>query len=516
MPPTQSNENLTQNFIRAFTQRGGPSPSNPLTYAGADEQYLMVGDISAPDRGGVNAINVNSLRVRGLFQRTGVTIDAPDIPSAAITFKQKFGGVPWYKFKLNCPINIYESEGLCADPSDPINGWSTMNILSRGLSSDKTYQGRTPFDGSDESLAEVAFSWLGDVYSVGPITLGETASVDVTTEVVDIVYGSLALCSDCGPSNDGTRWVYALQQTAGGSSAVVGKVLYSTDGGATWTASAITGLGVGVLVTAMDIVGQYLVVVAKTENAYYVSQINQATGAPNTTWTKVVAGFVAAKTPNDLYVETPNRVYFVADGGYIYVSTDILAGVSVLSAAGATTNNLNRIHGAGGTILAVGASNTSLKSTNRGITWTATAASVTGAHSAIAVLSPQVYWLGTLDTTGKVYSTENGGATWTQLTLGGASLTAIQDIIFATSEVGYIAATRAGPTAVVFGTIFGGRGWSEAGTSRFPSAPTYGRANRLAFPLVPDNQVAAGNLAAAALAGALVDGAIFIGSTPVL
>lgn len=516
MSTTQSNETLNQNFIRAFTQRGGPSPSNPLLFAGMDEQYLMVGDISRPDRGSISPINVNDPRVRGLFARTGVTIEAPDIPTASITFKQKFGGVPWYKFRLNCPINVYESEGLCNDPSDPINGWATLNILSRGLSSDKTYQGRTPFDGSDESLAEVAFTWLGDVYSVGGIALGETAAVDVTTEVVDIVYGGFQVCSDCGPANDGTRWVYALQQTAGGSSAVNGKVLYSTDGGATWTASTITGLGIGSLVTAIDIVGQYLVVVSKTDNAYFIAQIDRLTGAPGA-WSKVSAGFVASKAPNDLFVESPSRVYFVGDGGYIYVSTDILAGVSVLSAAGATTNNLLRIHGADGTLLAVGASNTILKSQNKGQAWSATVASVTGTLSAVAVLSPLVYYVGGANGGAGVISyTENGGATWTSLTLPGASLIAVHDIVFATSEVGYIAATRTGPTATIFGTVFGGRGWSEAGTSRFPSAPTYGRPNRVAFPNVPDLQLAAGNLAVAGLAGGLTDGVVYLGSTPVL
>ena len=113
---TQTNENLTQNFIRAFTQRGGPSPTNPIRFAGMDEQYLMVGDISRPDRGGINAINVNDPQVRGLFKRTGITIDPPDIPSAEITFKQKFGGIPWYKFRLNCPLNIYECRGPVQRP----------------------------------------------------------------------------------------------------------------------------------------------------------------------------------------------------------------------------------------------------------------------------------------------------------------------------------------------------------------------------------------------------------------
>lgn len=516
MGVTQSNENLTQAFIRAFTQRGGPSPANPLRFAGDEEQYLMVGDITNPDRGGISAINVNDPRRQGLFKRTGITIDAPDIPNNSVTFKQKFGGIPWYKFRLDCPLNIYEVEGQCDDLSDPINGWDTMNILSRGLSSDKTYAGRTPFDTTDESTTEIAFSWLGGVYSLGGIVLGETAAVDVTTEVIDIVYGSYQNCQNCGVADDGTRRIYALQQTAGGSSAVLGKVLYSTDGGATWTASSITGLGVGALVTAIDIVGRYLVVLVSGENAYYISPINALTGVPGA-WTKVTTGFVATKNPNDMYVEGPNRVYFVGNGGYIYVSTNIAAGVSVLSAGGVTTNNLNRIHGQGNVLLAVGASNTSLKSTNRGASWVATTASVTGTHSAAAVYGPLNYWLGGANGgVGYLDYTENGGETWNVVTLPGAALIGVHDIIWATAEVGYVLASRAGPTAVVFATFDGGRNWAETGSSQLPSAPTYGRPNRGAVPLVPDLQVAANNLAVAGLAGGLTDGIVLVGSSSVL
>lgn len=513
MGNTQANENLTQNFIRAFVQRGGPGPSNAVGFSGMDEQYLMVGDISNPDRGGINALNVNDPKRRGLFTRTGVTIDAPDIPNASLTFKQRHGGVPWYKFRLDCPINVYESEGLCEDPSDPINGWKTLQILSQGLSADKSYTGRTPFDGSDESITEIGFSWLGGVYTIGGIVLGETAAVEVTTEVIDIVYGSYQNCSNCGVADNGTRRIYALQQTAGGSSAVLGKVLYSTDGGATWTPSSITGLGVGVLVTAIDIVGRYLVVVAKSENAYYISPINPLTGAPGT-WTKVTSGFVALKTPNDLYVESPNRIYFVGDGGYIYLSTDITTGVSVLNAGGTTTQNLLRIHGQGTTLLATGAGNTTIKSTNRGATWVATTASVTGTNQADAVYSPYTFWVGT--SAGGISVTENGGETWTARTMPGDPLIAVHDIIWATAEAGYIAASRAGPTAVIFATFDGGKNWSEAGSSRLPAAPTYGRPNRLAVPNGVDLQVMANYLAVAALSGGLVDGAIFVGSAPIL
>jgi hypothetical protein len=511
--PTPTNENITQNVIRAFTQRGGPSPVNQLRYAGMNEQYLMVGDISRPDRGGITAINVNDPLVRGLFRRTGVTIEAPDIPSGSITFRQLPGGVPWYRFRLNCPTNIYESEGLCGDPADPLNGWATLNILSQGLASDKTYAGRTPFDGSDVSTAEVAFSWMGDVYTVGGIAVGEVASVDVTTEVIDIVYGSKVECSNCGPPIEGTDWVYALQQTAGGSSADLGKVLYSVDAGATWASSAITGLGVGALVTAIDIVGQYLVVVVKGENAYYVSPINQLTGVPGT-WTKVTSGFVASKTPNDLYVESSMRTYFVGDGGYVYVSTNILAGVSVLTAGGVTTQNLNRIHGNGPTVVAVGAGNTSIRSDDRGAHWRATTTSVTGSLSAVQVLSPLFYYVGT--TTGGVDYTDDGGETWTALTMPGTAPAAVQDIIAPTPECVLIAATLTGPTAILYQTTFGGAIWGANNTSRLPGTlPVFARANRLAFPRVPDVMVAVDNLAVAGWAGNFTDGVIYLGGAPV-
>lgn len=514
MANSQTNETYTQNQIRAFTQRGGPLPSNLVRYAGSDEQYLMMGDVARPDRGGINAINVNDPRVRGQFKRTGVTIDAPDIPSNTVSFKQRRGGIPWYKFRLDCPINVYETIGFCADPSDPLNGWESLSVYSRGLSSDKTYKGRTPFDGSDETIADVGFSWLGDVYDLGGIAIGEQAASSVTTEVVDIVYGGPITCADCGPANDGTRWIYAAQQSAGGSSAVNSQVIYSTDYGLTWTSLSITGIGVGVLVQAIDIVGQYLVVVAKSENAYYVSPINQLTGVPSSTWTKVTTGFVALKTPNDLYVESANRVYFVGDGGYIYVSTNILAGVSVLNAGAATTSNLLRVAGDGnGNVYAVGASNATLRSINSGNTWSVTTTQVTGTLQALAVLDRVTAYVGTA--AGGVSYTLNGGETWTAITLPGAALTAIQDIVFPTAEAGWIAATRSGPTAALFASCFGGALWAEAPSSRLLTLPTFGRANRLGVPRAPDLAVCANNLAVAGLSGGLVDGVIYLGSAPV-
>lgn len=512
---SQPNETITRNFIRAFTQRGGPGPAVSRRYAGESEQYLSVGDIARPDRGGITAIQVNDPRRRGLFKRTGITIDAPDIPSNTVTFRQYFSGPAWYKFRLDCPVNIYEAEGLCGDPADFLNGWITLQILSQGLSTNKSYAGRTPFDESDVTTADVDFSWTGDVYTVGGITLGETAATEVTTEVVDIVYGGYQNCANCGVPNDGTKWVYALQQSAGGSSAVNAVVKYNTNYGAgTWTDSAITGLAVGSLVSAMDIVGQYLVVVCSTENAYYISQINQLTGVPGT-WTKISTGFVATKTPNDLFVISPNRVIFVANGGYIYVSTNITAGVSVLNAGATTTQNLLRVHGSDGVLLAVGATATTIKSTNQGTSWTATAASLTGTIQASGVRTAYSLWAG--NSAGVVSYTDDQGASWNTLAgLPGAAIVGVHDILWPSAECGFILATRTGPTAVVFATCDGGYSWCEAGTSRLPAAPTYGRPNRGDYPDSPDIMIATNNLAVAGLGGGLTDGIILVGAASVV
>lgn len=511
MPISTGNENLSQRFIRAFTQRGGPGPANAIYYAGAQEQYLMVGDISDPVRGSISAVQVQDPQRRGLYRRTGITVEAPDIPNASVTFKQKFNGVPWYTFKLDCPINIYESEGQCNDPTDFKNGWSTLRVLSQGLASDRTFTGRTPFDTDDESLAEIAFSWMGGTYVLGGIVLGEVASVDVTTEVVGVAYAAQQNCTDCGPANDGAQWIYALQQTAGGSASVVGKVLYSVDGGVTWTASAITGLGVGALVTAIAVAGPYVIVVASGENAYYYAAINQLTGVPGT-WTKVTTGFVALKNPTDIYVESASRIYFCGLGGYIYVSTDVTAGVSVLSAGGATTTNLNRIHGQSGNLFAVGASGVALRSLNSGVNWSLTTTQLSGTVQAVRTISRYAAWAG--NSAGAVSYTVNGGETWGTLTL--PSVIGIHDIVFPTAEVGYILATRTGPTGVIFGTFDGGKTWSEAGTSRFPSAPTYGRPNRLAYPDVSALGLAANTVTVGGLAAGLADGVIYVGQAPVL
>ena len=147
----------------------------------------------------------------------------------------------------------------------------------------------------------------------------------------------------------------AIARPIGGSPTFQAEVLYSTDGGTTWTNVNITGLSASAVPSAIDIVGGYLVVLVNSADALYYATLDADTGAPGA-WTAVTTGFVAAGSPNDLYVASPTEVWIVGDGGYIYRSRDITAGVAAVVTGTLTSANYRRIHGMDSTIVAVGES----------------------------------------------------------------------------------------------------------------------------------------------------------------
>lgn len=501
MPNLTADEVVTQKHKRLFIQFGGPYPGNAVRYYGQDAQYMSVEGVSIPGSGGIDPVWVHDPNQIGKYRLIGRTITAPELASATIIMREKHGAIPRQLIDETCPFNLYEPTGKCKDLSDFLKGWSDyVLIYSSALVDSKDLGTRLGWD-SDDAIEDSQAVTLSEVYPVGALGFGEEAATTVFRAVVDIVYGRESSCY----CEDPTNFIYALTGANAGSPGLPSEVVYSVDAGGTWATAPIAGIGLTEDGVAIDIVGSYLLVLGL--DAYYYAELNPDTGIPGA-FTKVNTGFVVAGSPNDVYVASPREIWFCGDGGYIYKSTDITAGVSVISAGDATVENLDRIHGVEEVIVAVGANGAVIKSNNRGLTWaTTTTSPVAAALQALWVLTDKRYWVGTA--TGFVYYTKNGGETWTAYNFNGYGSGAVQDIVFATQEVGYISHSTTVPAARLLTTWNGGESWTTT-TPRILNWPVFDHAYRLATPLTKAG-IAANNIAIAGLAGNGTDGIILLG-----
>jgi len=211
------------------------------------------------------------------------------------------------------------------------------------------------------------------IFTHWPLSFGETANTQIDREVIDLHYAPSQPCAGCS-YND--QRLYAVTKSSGvGSPGLGAEIIYSVDGGVTWNQANIDNIGATEDPLGLEIVGNYVMILGTS--AYYYASVEPETGILNSTFVKVTTGFVGGFAPTDVFVISPREIFFSANGGYIYKSTDITVGVSVVSAASATSSNLSRIASRGDTIVMVGASGLVLKSLNRGVTWISTDATPT-------------------------------------------------------------------------------------------------------------------------------------------
>ena len=500
-----TDEIVSQRHKRNFLQWGGPYPGNRLTYAGVDGQYAAVDGVTVPEAGGIDPIWVPNPFVPGRYRLVGRSITPPDLASMTLMLKEKHRFIPKQLKPIKCPINIYEPTGTCKNPSDFLRGWSDyVLIYSLGLVSEKDLGTRTTWD-SDDAMEDSLSLTLVSIYPIGSLAFCQEASSEIDRQVVDVVFGSVEQCSGCGAEDDGTKRIYAVTKSSGGSPGLPSEVVYSLDGGLTWSQANIDGMTVAGDALAIEVAGQYVIVIGA--GAVYYSELNAETGVPGT-FTKVTTGIVDAGTPRDLYVASPREIWMCGDGGYVYKSTDVTAGFTAVLDGGVYTDDLKRISGDDdGTIVAVGANGQILYSTNRGATWTSSATTPTAATlQAINAKSDRLWWIGTA--TGLVYYTQNGGASWSQLTFSGSGTGQIYDIVSATEEVMYIAKDDATPTASILASWNGGQDWTTS-SPRIVGLPVFDSPTRLA---VPDAEpgTAANTLAVGGIAGDATDGILLI------
>lgn len=409
--------------------------------------------------------------------------------------------------KTACDIDAQIRMGRCYNPTDMARGWTKILVLEAispaGWSIGGDLNVFEPKD-RDQLVDEMRFTGE-NLFEIVRMIYAAKAASEVVQEVVDITFCDSVQCGSCGTPSDGCQKVFAVTKSHGGSPGLPAEVIYTGDQGTTWGDVLVDTLGAAEDPTAIACVGAYVVVLSNEGDAHHYAESADIL-LETETWTEVT-GYNAAGSPNSMFAFTPNHIWVVGDGGYVYKLTDITATVTasnVQDAGSATTENLNCVHGYDELhLVAVGVNNAVIYTID-GETW----AAVAGPDPAITLRtvwmrSESEWFVGSED--GKLWYTRNSGTTWTEKAFPGSGTGVTQDIKFSNDTVGFLSHTTAAGKGRILRTIDGGYSWVVApeGDTSIPLADKF---NKVAVCPYDVNVVFAGGLGDNAIDGIIIKG----------
>jgi len=497
---TQDFDLALASHTRLFLIEGGAGPSHPPVY----KALARITSPSVP-LGDVTPIRIGDPNRYGGFVVAGKITGAADLPTVNIEARMTHSLSEYLRVaQAVCEFDFQLHYGLCQNPLDFTRGWD--KILAMGKARATTYStgDQGAFEPGDEApIVETLAISMEEYYEIGKITPAELASTEIVQEVVDLVICDSRQCGECGIPSNGCDRVFAVTMSAGGSPGLPAEVIFTEDGGATWGQTNITSIAANEDPSGIACVGQYLVVISAESNSLHYAAILDILNDEET-WTEVTSGFVALKLPNAIFSLNQSFNWIVADGGYIYFSSDITSSVEVQSSGNATTENLKAIDGVSNLhLVAVGENNSVLFTENGGDGWTLVTGPAPGVVlNTVSMLTKTTWFVGTAN--GKLYYTENQGRSWTEKAFPGNGAGQVRDIKFVSQMVGYMAHDTASPAGRILRTLDGGYQWYTLPESTTVTFPTNDRVNKLAACFEDRNVVYGGGLAGNATDGFLV------------
>jgi photosystem II stability/assembly factor-like uncharacterized protein len=486
-------------FSRVFTIEDGSGPANVPEYQGLGRAL----GFDWP-QGDVTPVRIPSESVYGKFDTVDEIRGAQGLPSLPIQFRLRdtISDIFDLVTQKGCPIDIQVHVGKCQEPTDFDGGWEKILVLEHSFGTNYSTDEWGALDADQDSAINEEVPFTGrTAYQIKRLLATELATTELTDEVIAIVICDAATCGACGIPSNGCEKVFAVTSATTGSPGLPSEVLYSEDGGDTWGTTNITTLGLAEVPSDAACVGTNLVVVSNDSDSLHHAPLKDILDGTET-WTEMSTGFVGAGSPNAIHSESRTKTWIVGDGGYVYFSSDIETAVEVQSAGTVTTENLNDIHGIDrNNLVAVGASNATIYTTNGGETW----ASVTGPAVGIALtavwMRSDLEWLvGTAG--GELYYTRDQGISWTAKAFSGSGSGQVEDIQFSKEGVGYMSHTLAA-AGRLFRTINGGQSW-ELLPDNSTTLPTNDAINSIAACADSANVVFAGGLGADAVDGIII------------
>lgn len=446
---------ITSDFTRVFTIEGRASPSISPVYQGQAKAGTPTFNF-----GDVTTIRIPNPDRYGGFIRAGKIIGSPGDPELPITARYTKAVSDLLRIGRNgCDNDVQVHIGECQDPRDFNRGWDKVLILEAGRINQWTTDNDLGALGPDErNLLNEQVTFVGtDIFEVVKLSFAEIAATTITQEVIDIVVCDRVNCGSCGIPSDGCDKVFALTVATGGSIGSGALVAFSADGGSSWRTRDIQTLSVSQEPNRIACIGSNIVVISSdSDTLHYAPTVDLLASVE--VWTQVSTGFVATHGPRAISSIGPSFVWMAGELGYIYFSSDITDQVVVQSNGSATAQDLNDIHmfdTMNG--VAVGASNAILN-TRDGHTWALVLGPAPGiVLNAVFMLSADIWFVGTQG--GRLFYTENSGATWVEKGFPSSGTGVVKDIKFVSRSVGYMSHTTAALRGRILRTISGGNSW---------------------------------------------------------
>ena len=408
--------------------------------------------------------------------------------------------------KAKCAVDIHLHIGSCTDPS-LFNTFEKAVVLEQAYLTSYGTDDLGNLSSSDEAVVnENSDISAKNMYEILPISFGSKAGSLVLNEVLDVTVCDSASCGECEDEFSGCEKVYAITKYAGGSPATIPDIIFTIDGGVVWYAHDIDSMASDDP-TGIDCLGSYIIVVSNGSNSLHYVLKATVDGLTDPTWTEVTTGFVAGGEPNAIF-SIGGKAFIVGDLGYIYVTEDPTAGVTVLDAGTTTVDHLLDVEALSETFVVAVGNNGAIVVSEDGVNFADVNSPVGAAINLnfIELKSESEWWVGT--STGRLYYTLNGGDTWTEKAFPGSGTGVCRDMEFATPSVGYLAHSTATPAGRILRTYDGGYSWQVVPERTGATIPANDRINKVA---VCDGE--ANFVVGVGLADLSSDGIIVLGST---
>ncbi len=449
-------------FSRLFTIEDRAGPTNVPVYQGQAKAGSP-----AVDFGDVTAYRNPDPNVYGRFIVKGTIRGEPSLPTLPLMIRYQYTLDEFLRMgNRGCPIDVQLHLDPCADPRDFNRGWTSgkVLVLEGGQITGWNPDDMGALEQGEDAVVNVSVDIPGlKIYEIVPLSLAELGAAEITGEVIDVAICDSIQCGACGIPSTGCQVVFAITEQQVASPGLPAELIFTQDGGLNLGETNIATLQPNFDPSAIACVGTRLVVVSNADCAiHYAPIIDILNGVEG--WTRTAVGLVCpAGAPNDLFSLGSTHTWIVGNGGHIYFTDDITAGVTVQD-AGVTlgANNLSAVHAYDeDNVIVAGAAGRMAVTRNGGDTW-ANVPEATIAIGAVEITcvwmrSRDVWFAGTIQ--GNLWFTIDGGENWALKVFPGSAAGVIRDIVFATDTVGYLAHSIAGPAGRILRTIDGGQSW---------------------------------------------------------